>query len=922
MNAKQIVNRQHDVVVGIERIEAMATVDDQLHGVDEAVCGNITALCDDRALLAQNLLAQLRNLVEAVAVRIHLGDGTSEFAYDAVGPAMAFVKSKAALNFLGRFHKLLQTSASHYTFDGDASERLMLKYYEYLLRIRNLMLDGAGITMLSNLESFPVDLDPSLREYHQKISSKIQSAKSYLSDSDHRARYYIHRVRPFFVVGKVYYEVTFFDARNNVSKFDRIIAFTDIDMTDNYSAMLTLRTDFIDVLGQTMPITIIRSWEVSIRPCEINNFARLVGQRVNVRSTSPEFRYLMQYLSSNAGSLLDVVQLPDIAFDNLRLSATQSNQKPLIFPTLSRAREIIGQNAPGSNVLRYLLLRMNNRILKLQFNHGECGLLSGLNVPYGCKPFDTMPFCTSLPGHNPKFADLVECIDVNGRTHELLARHVKINVEQRGILYTPIADLASFGDVAQLISQFNSRLHHTHGKRTLEQDMGYVFIREFEDDTVVIVETLREHATTGIDGYSAAVERWLEESPLSIDDPAKTDAMTKLFSESRVALIYGAAGTGKSTMVSHIAGYFNEKSKLFLAQTHPAVDNLKRRVSAQNATFRTIASQIWRSVIEPEYDLVVIDECSTVSNSDLIKVLEKSSFKLLVLVGDVFQIESIQFGNWFAAIRSFIPATSIFELTTPFRTKNSGLLQLWDKVRNIDNDIAEVIAQGGYSAVLDESLFEESRGDEIILCLNYDGLYGINNVNRFLQSSNSNQAVEWGVTTYKVGDPILFDETERFKPVIYNNLKGKIVAITRTTGKIQFDVELGRIISAFDVEGLDLEWIGDSVVRFDVYEYTSSDEDEDSVSTKIPFQVAYAVSIHKAQGLEYDSVKIVITDDNEDRVSHSLFYTAITRAREKLRIFWTPETQQAILTNLQHKTNQKDLHILSSRRELTPTSSS
>lgn len=48
-----------------------------------------------------------------------------------------------------------------------------------------------------------------------------------------------------------------------MSKFDRIIAFTDIDMTDKYAAMLTLQTDSIDVLGQTMPITIIREWEVS-----------------------------------------------------------------------------------------------------------------------------------------------------------------------------------------------------------------------------------------------------------------------------------------------------------------------------------------------------------------------------------------------------------------------------------------------------------------------------------------------------------------------------------------------------------------------------------------------------------------------------------------------------------------------------------
>ena len=96
---------------------------------------------------------------------------------------------------------------------------------------------------------------------------------------------------------------------------------------------------------------------------------------------------------------------------------------------------------------------------------------------------------------------------------------------------------------------------------------------------------------------------------------------------------------------------------------------------------------------------------------------------------------------------------------------------------------------------------------------------------------------------------------------------------------------------------------GGSTVRFSVYDYDTSDEDDDSLNTSVPFQVAYAVSIHKAQGLEYDSVKIVITDANEDDITHSIFYTAVTRARESLKIFWTPETQQAVLMSLQRSTN-------------------
>ena len=108
--------------------------------------------------------------------------------------------------------------------------------------------------MLANLDAFPVDLDPSLREYHEKIAARIETVRSTPRDSSPKRRYYIHKTRPFFVGSCIYYEVTFYRAADKVSKFDRIIAFTDIDMTEKYAALLTLRQDSIDVLGRAMPI--------------------------------------------------------------------------------------------------------------------------------------------------------------------------------------------------------------------------------------------------------------------------------------------------------------------------------------------------------------------------------------------------------------------------------------------------------------------------------------------------------------------------------------------------------------------------------------------------------------------------------------------------------------------------------------------
>lgn len=896
----------------------MTSVRHQIQSVNEAICQNIASLANQRALLSQNILAQLRNLTEGVAVLLHSGSLDAEFTYAMIGPALTFVRSRARFNFLGRFHNLIQKSASHYTMDGDTSERLMLKYYEYLHRIRTLLRDTHGLAVLANLEAFPVDLDPSLGEYHEKIAARIEEVHTTERNAKAPDRYYIHKTRPFFVSGRVYYEVSFYGAVNKASKFDRTIAFTNIDITDKYAATLTLLPDSITVLGRTMPITIIRNWEVSIRPCEFNNFGRLLGITADVKAKSREYRFLMHGLTAGSGSLLDLLDMPDAKYAAVRENGTRGATRPQIFPMLDKARALMNVDAPGKNVLRYLALRMHNQILKLQYDRSGCELLSDLKLPFSCIPFDSMPFCTSLPGHNPRYWDLVESIDIRGRHHELLARHVRNNVERHGVLYTPVGDLEHFEDITKTIAIFNGRLYHKHQERRLLLDKGHVFIQGYENDTVSIVQKLQSIASTGIAGYSQAVERWLEETPRTIDDPVKSNALKDLFSQSHVALIYGAAGTGKSTMVDHVAHYFNEKQKLLLAHTNPAIDNLKRKVTAQNSEFRTIASQIRRSATR-EYDLLIIDECSTVSNADLLMVLKNVPFKLLVLVGDVYQIESIKFGNWFGIIRSFIPSTAVFELTTPFRARDGALLDFWNRVRAIDDDLTEVIARNGYSTVLDETLLENQAQDEIILCLNYDGLYGINNVNRFLQSSNPGVSTTWRVATYKIGDPVLFHETERFRPVIYNNLKGWIVGIDSAPGWIRFDVRLDRHLNAFDVAGSELEWVGDSTVRFSVYDYVTSDDDDDSLTTIVPFQVAYAVSIHKAQGLEYDSVKVVITDANEDDITHSIFYTAVTRARKRLRIFWTPETQQNVLQRLRRGTNSKDVALLASRRGLKPT---
>ena len=87
--------------------------------------------------------------------------------------------------------------------------------------------------------------------------------------------------------------------------------------------------------------------------------------------------------------------------------------------------------------------------------------------------------------------------------------------------------------------------------------------------------------------------------------------------------------------------------------------------------------------------------------------LELADYKLLVLVGDTYQIESIEFGNWFDTIRGFLPEPAICELVKPYRSNSKQLQALWDNVRKMEDDILDRLQAGGYSVNLDPSSIRE-----------------------------------------------------------------------------------------------------------------------------------------------------------------------------------------------------------------------
>ena len=309
-----------------------------------------------------------------------------------------------------------------------------------------------------------------------------------------------------------------------------------------------------------------------------------------------------------------------------------------------------------------------------------------------------------------------------------------------------------------------------------------------------------------------------------------------------------------------------------------------------------------------------------------IRLLPDNAF--LVLAGDIHQIESIEFGNWFFYAKGIITAPGAqIELLSTWRTEDENLLSLWDEVRTRKELITEkLVIDGPFSEDLGPSIFNRADPDEVVLCLNYDGKFGLNNMNAFFQNANSNSdCVIWQEWRFKAGDPILFIDTKRF-PELYNNLKGRIVCIEKNETSIAFTVDAERILTMADCAGAELEYIdsfeSSTRVRFTVYDFDAApleEGDDQSLETAkmrsvIPFQLAYAVSIHKAQGLEYNSVKVVIPSSNSEQITHGVFYTAITRSKQHLKIYWSSETMQEIVKSFyQEKSSQRSLEIVKTK---------
>lgn len=881
----------------------------------------------DRGLLSENILSQLRNLTEDVAIFINNTENSLSLDthYNNVDDSIKYVSSVKKYKYISVFHKFLQSTASHYTPSEDDAERLVLYYFRYICMIKQT-LENLGIIVLKKLEDFPIYEDNLTKEHYKNIGNVIDTVGNVKSKALKSGRFYVVKNKPIYANGKLYYEITLTKATDYTNKFERILMYTKYYIPDNYSIKISYQEKSIELFSLRTKIKVIDNYFISIRPCELKNIGLIFGINNKIDDNYAEYSNLMRILTDEEKTLLELVLMDNELFEKYIEKIKGNAENNNITNLLVMIREHLLSSKKGRNILRYFLVKPDNKVIKTQLCDYPNNYISYLYLVNQSIPFDSMPYAMSLFNHNISWIHLINAIDIEGRNFELLGRYIKNNCESNNILYTSCDEVDKFGNIDELIEEYNDSLvrygidRQQKGKLVKEYDN--VYIKSYEDTSIEIINTLNSYKSNIQKEFAEVVDNKKEEY-LNMDlSEDKKEILNDIFRNHSIGIIHGPAGTGKTKMLEVLSMIFCGYSKIFLSNTNTAVENLRARISGIdlfNSTFKTVAN--YNKYDDNDYDILIIDECSMISNKDMLKAIKKQRYKLVILAGDVFQIESIKYGNWFSLSYYLFKNEFVYDLIQTNRTDDIELLELWKMIRDNDDNALNKINSQEYSSPIDfKEIFNKKDTDEIILCLNYDGLYGINNINKVLQAKNSNIEYTIGVDTFKIEDPIVFNDCPRFRD-LYNNLKGTIKNIEKDNENdcVWFTILVDDILYNSEnnyeiLENMDNK----TMIRLYVRNFKdTNDDDDDRNEHIIPFNLAYAVSIHKAQGLEYNSVKIIITSNVEEQITKNIFYTAITRTKKYLKMFWSPESQMKIFDNMKKRNSTKDVAILKNKINIT-----
>ena len=366
----------------------------------------------------------------------------------------------------------------------------------------------------------------------------------------------------------------------------------------------------------------------------------------------------------------------------------------------------------------------------------------------------------------------------------------------------------------------------------------------------------------------------------------------------KILILTGGPGTGKTTTTLGIITAFREAgaSILLAAPTGRAAKRLSEATGMEAKTIHRLLEVkppegYQRNEENPlEGDVLIIDECSMIDIMLMYNLLKAVPDSMtLILVGDVDQLPSVGAGN---VLRDLIDSECfpVVKLTRIFRQAqtsriimnahriNEGIMPDISNGRNTDfffmdmekageregltKDDTAAIAELSAKTIVDLVKTKLSRyykmppSDIQVLTPMQRGVVGASNLNLILQ-----EALNPGGIGLKRGGV-----TYRFRD--------KVMQIRNNYDKEVFNGDIG-VISSVDAEdrSLTVDFDGRNV------EYDISELDE--------LVLAYATTIHKAQGSEYPIVVMPVLMNHFVMLQRNLIYTGITRAKKILVIVGT-----------------------------------
>ena len=375
-------------------------------------------------------------------------------------------------------------------------------------------------------------------------------------------------------------------------------------------------------------------------------------------------------------------------------------------------------------------------------------------------------------------------------------------------------------------------------------------------------------------------------------DPKQREALLMCMNEP-LSIITGGPGTGKTTIMGLLAQHFKKENIkcVFCAPTGRAAKRLSESIDDKAYTIHRLLginrsdedSQVEycsKNHLDPiDARVVVVDEMSMVDMEIFILLLDAiASGSSLILVGDPNQLPSVGPGNILKDLLSYDKVPKI-ELSYIFRQSGESLIatnayrilakeQLKsDDKEFIVKDFDDEEQAQCYIRDLYMEVYTKSE-DAVILSPTKQNFLGTMRLNEYLQSNvitdDEGFRVRSNLTLHK-GDRVM--QIKNDYQIEYEQSDSP-----DGLGKGVYNGELGEVVEADEDE----EYV---LIRFDdgkIVPYTKPQLEN--------IELSYAMTVHKAQGCEFDVVILVLGRINYMLSNWKILYTAITRAKKKLVI--------------------------------------